>query len=183
MKPMRVLHILSGLLGPFLVFGQGYFQQRVDYMINVRLDDRTHVLHADESFTYHNNSSTTLDTIWIHLWPNAYRDRSTALCKQLDSHGELDLHFATEEERGWIDSLDLAADDVQVDWGYHHQHIDIGWIKLNTPLAPGHQVRISTPFRVKIPMANSRDWAIPGRRTTSPNGSPSRRCTMRRAGM
>ena len=85
------------------VSAQPYFQQQVDYVIEVRLDDQAQLLRASETFTYHNNSSTTLDTIWIHLWPNAYRDRSTALCKQLDSHGELDLHFATEEERGWID--------------------------------------------------------------------------------
>ncbi|MBL7951322.1 MAG: M1 family metallopeptidase [Flavobacteriales bacterium] len=150
---MTLRHILclSGLLGPLWALGQAYFQQAVDYVINVRLDDRSHVLHAEETFTYHNNSATTLDTMWIHLWPNAYRDRTTALCEQLDGHGELDLHFATEEERGWIDSLDFKADDVTVAWGYHAQHADIGWIKLNAPLTPGQRVRISTPFRVKIP--------------------------------
>lgn len=133
------------------VHGQSYFQQEVDYTINVRLDDRAHVLHAEESFTYRNNSSTTLDTLWIHLWPNAYRDRNTALCKQLDSHGDLDLHFATEEERGWIDSLDFEADGAKATWGYHARHADIGWVKLNAPLSPGERVKISTPFRVKIP--------------------------------
>lgn len=148
---LRQILVLSGLVGPLLALGQAYFQQKVDYMIHVRIDDRAHVLHADESFTYHNNSTTTLDTLWIHLWPNAYRDRTSALCEQLDGHGELDLHFATEEERGWIDSLDFKADDVKATWGYHPKHADIGWIKLKTPLPPGQRVRISTPFRVKIP--------------------------------
>ena len=147
----RSILILSGLLGPLLAFGQAYFQQQVDYVINVRLDDRTHLLHADESFTYTNNSTSTLDTIWIHLWPNAYRDRSTALCEQLDSHGDLDLHFATEDERGWIDSLDFKVDGTAATWGYHAVHPDIGWVKLNTPLQPGQHTTISTPFRVKIP--------------------------------
>jgi hypothetical protein len=142
---------LGGLLGPLMACGQSYFQQQVDYTINVRLDDGAHVLHADETFTYTNNSSATLDTIRIHLWPNAYRDRSTALCDQLDSHGDLDLHFAPEKERGWIDSLDFKADGDPVAWGYHAVHPDIGWIKLNTPLSPGQRVKISTPFRVKIP--------------------------------
>ncbi len=147
----RSILILSGLLGPLLAFGQAYFQQQVDYVINVRLDDRTHLLYADESFTYTNNSTSTLDTIWIHLWPNAYRDRSTALCEQLDGHGELDLHFATEDERGWIDSLDFKVDGTAATWGYHAVHPDIGWVKLNAPLPPGQHATISTPFRVKIP--------------------------------
>lgn len=151
MSLRRIIVILSGLFGPLLAFGQAYFQQRVDYTINVRLDDRTHTLHGDETFVYHNNSPHALDTLWIHLWPNAYRDKSTALCRQLDSHGDLDLHFATEEERGWIDSLGFKADDVQAAWGYHPKHADIGWLKLNTPLVPGGSTRISTPFRVKIP--------------------------------
>lgn len=151
MRHRRAFLLLSGLFGPLLLYGQGYFQQQVDYSIEVRLDDRAHTLHAHEAFTYQNNSNTTLDTIWIHLWPNAYRDRTTALCKQLDSHGELDLHFATEEERGRIDSLDFHVGGIKAQWGHHPRHIDIGWVKLNAPLAPGQHVTISTPFRVKIP--------------------------------
>ena len=151
MNRIRCIHYLSGLIGPLLAFGQGYFQQQVDYRIDVRLDDKVHVLHGQEQFAYQNNSTTTLDTLWIHLWPNAYKDRNSALCHQLDQSGELDLHFATEEERGWIDSLAFTENDAKVTWGYHPTHPDIGWIKLNAPLAPGGQVRIGTPFRVKIP--------------------------------
>lgn len=136
---------------PSFAFAQPYFQQQVDYTIDVRLDDVGHMLHAQERFTYTNNSTTTLDTLWIHLWPNAYRDRTTALCEQLDRMGDLDLHFATEAERGWIDSLDFQSNDVKLAWGYHPEHPDIGWIKLPTPLVPGTSVTITTPFRVKIP--------------------------------
>lgn len=144
-----LLHVLA--LMPLSVTAQSYFQQQVDYRINVRLDDVAHVLHANGSFTYTNNSSTTLDTLWLHLWPNAYRDKHTALCKQLANGGDLDLHFATEEERGYIDSLDFRSDNGPLVWGYHPEHADIGWVKLSTALVPGDTITISTPFRVKIP--------------------------------
>ena len=93
------------------------------------------------------------DTLWIHLWPNAYRDRETALCEQLDRMGELDLHFATEEQRGYIDSLafTIGQATTPATWGYHPEHADIAWIKLATPLTSGSSISISTPFRVKIP--------------------------------
>lgn len=131
--------------------GQDHFQQRVDHTISVRLDDVGHFLHGQGSFTYTNNSPMALDTIWLHLWPNAYRDRSSALCRQLADMGDLDLHFATEAERGWIDSLDFLTDDRPLTWGYHPQHADIGWVKLPAPLPTGGSITISTPFRVKIP--------------------------------
>jgi Peptidase family M1 domain len=147
---MNILHFLFAAL-PALVSAQDYFQQQVDYTITVRLDDELHMLRGDERFVYTNNSSTTLDTLWIHLWPNAYRDRETALCEQLDRMGELDLHFATAEERGYIDSLAFTVNDAPAVWGYHPQHADIGWIKLASRLAPGSSTTVSTPFRVKIP--------------------------------
>lgn len=143
--------LLALALAPIAAHAQDYFQQRVDYTIAVRLDDERHLLHAQESFVYMNNSPRTLDTLWLHLWPNAYKDQSTALCRQLDAMGDLKLHFATPEERGHIDSLDFQVDGVRAAWGHHARHIDIGWVKLPEPVRPGGSVTVSTPFRVKIP--------------------------------
>lgn len=155
----RHLGVLAVVV-PLSLSAQSYFQQQVDYRINVRLDDVKHELHADEQFDYHNNSPNALDTIWIHLWPNAYKDRSTALCEQLDSHNDFKLHFATPGQRGFIDSLDFKAPEAHMHgmlksmtWGYDPHNIDIAWIKLPQPLATGQRITISTPFRVKIPSA------------------------------
>jgi hypothetical protein len=134
-----------------MLSGQDYFQQRVDHTIAVSLDDVGHMLHGQGSFIYANNSPSTLDTLWIHLWPNAYRDKSSALCEQMVRTGDLSLHFAKEEDRGWIDSLDFTADGENVVWGYHPEHADIGWVALQKPLVPGASTTIATPFRVKIP--------------------------------
>lgn len=136
---------------PVALHAQDYFQQQVDYTISVRLDDARHELHAQERFVYRNNSPAALDTIWMHLWPNAYKERGTALDDQLCRTGDLSLHFAKDAERGSIDSLDFQVDGAKAAWGYHKKHIDIGWVKLPTPLLPGGSISISTPFRVKIP--------------------------------
>ena len=45
---------------------QNYFQQEVNYTINVKLDDRNHFLYGDEKFDYINNSPQTLQYIYIH---------------------------------------------------------------------------------------------------------------------
>ncbi|MBL7986422.1 MAG: M1 family metallopeptidase, partial [Flavobacteriales bacterium] len=90
----------------------------------------------------------------IHLWPNAYKDHSTALCEQLDGMNEFGLHFATPEQRGYIDSLDFRSNDVKLEWGQDPENPDIGWIKLPKTLATGERITISTPFHVKIPSAS-----------------------------
>ncbi|MFT3886394.1 MAG: M1 family metallopeptidase [Flavobacteriales bacterium] len=110
-------------------------------------------LFAQETITYTNNAPQALDTIWMHLWPNAYRDRNSALCQQLDAHNDLSLHFATEDERGSIDSLDFTSNGSKLAWGFHPQHADIVWIKLERPLSTGSSIAIHTPFHVKLPSA------------------------------
>ena len=150
MRSSRSLALAIALC-PALLFAQAYFQQRVDHVISVRLDDVAHVLHGQQSFTYTNQSPQKLDTLWIHLWPNAYRQKNTALDRQLMSMGQLDLHFASDAERGSIDSLQFTAEGIALIWGYHDEHPDIGWIKLPMPLAPASSITIDTPFRVKIP--------------------------------
>ena len=44
---------------------QNYFQQEVNYTINVKLDDRNHFLYGDEKFDYINNSPQTLTSTFI----------------------------------------------------------------------------------------------------------------------
>lgn len=144
--------LLCALSASAATLAQHSFQQRADHTISVRLDDVAHVLHGEETIHYTNNSRTALDTLWLHLWPNAYATPNTALDKQLVRMGELDLHFATPTERGGIDSLDFSdANGSKLAWGFHPEHNDIGWVKLAGPLMPGTTTTLRTPFRVKIP--------------------------------
>ena len=134
----------------------GYWQQKVNYNINVRLDDEKHFLHASEEIEYINNSPDQLEFIWFHLWPNAYKNRHTAYAKQQIEEGSTQFYFADESSRGYIDSLNFKINGEQLKWAYHPDHIDIAKVFLNQPLAPGEKVVISTPFRVKIPASFSR---------------------------
>ena len=56
--------------------GSEYWQQQVDYDINIRLDDRTQTLSGDELITYHNNSPDELDVLWLQLDQNRYANDS-----------------------------------------------------------------------------------------------------------
>lgn len=130
---------------------KGNWQQEVNYTIKVTLDDQLHMLRGSEEFVYTNNSPATLNSLYIHLWPNAYKDKHTALAKQLMMSGK-DLLFRNDPEyQGFIDSLDFKADGTSVQLTYDAKHVDIALLTLNKPLAPGEKVVITTPFRVKLP--------------------------------
>lgn len=145
------------LLLPFItstLFAQEektYFQQEVNYTIQVKLDDVKHELHANISMEYINNSPDYLDIIYIHLWPNAYKDHHTALAKQLLENGETKFYYSKEQDRGYIDSLDFKVNGNSVKWEYDRKNSDICKLILNEPLKPKGKLTISTPFHVKIP--------------------------------
>ncbi|MEW6999538.1 M1 family metallopeptidase [Colwelliaceae bacterium BS250] len=58
--------------------GKEYWQQRVDYKINVALDESKRRLTANETITYYNNSPYTLKYLWLQLEQNRFKSDSIA---------------------------------------------------------------------------------------------------------
>ncbi|GAB3834776.1 M1 family metallopeptidase [Hymenobacter jeollabukensis] len=133
-----------------------YWQQEVNYSIDVTLDDQQHVLTGREEFQYVNNSPDALPFIWIHLWPNAYKDNSSAFARQQREQGKRKFEFAKPSQRGSIDQLDFRVEGQVVKLDYDPNNPDIAKLTLPQPLPPGQRVTITTPFRVKLPDSFSR---------------------------
>lgn len=148
-------HLLFVIIAPFSFSlsanSQTYFQQEVDYRIDVQLYDQENILRGFEEFDYKNNSKDALAFIYVHLWPNGYKNNETALAKQLYLMDDMSLEYAAEGDRGYIDSLGFKVDGKDVSWMYDADHVDICKIELAEPLKPGESITVSTPFKVKIP--------------------------------
>ena len=56
--------------------GSKYWQQNVDYQIDVTLDENTKSIQGQEIITYHNNSPIALDYLWIQLDQNIRKNNS-----------------------------------------------------------------------------------------------------------
>ena len=133
-----------------------YFQQEVNYSIDVVLDDKTNFLTGREDLAYTNHSPQALTFIWFHLWPNAYRDNSTAFARQQLRSGKRRFQFAKPADRGFIDGLDFKVNGQTARLEFDPKNADIAKLVLPQPLAAGATASISTPFRVKIPASFSR---------------------------
>lgn len=128
-----------------------YWQQQLNYTIDVTLNDTEHTLDAFEKIDYINNSPDTLRYIWFHVWPNAYRNDKTAFSEQLLVNNRTDFYFSNREQKGYINRLDFKVDGVTARTEDHPRYIDVIKLLLPAPLPPHRQCAISTPFHVKLP--------------------------------
>jgi len=132
-----------------------YWQQEVNYDINVRLDIYENTLDGFVKLQYINHSTDTIRFIWLHLWPNAYKNDETAFSDQLLENGRTDFYFSNPEQRGYINHLDFRINGIIAVIENHPEFIDIIKLILPQALAPGKDVQISTPFHEKLPFAFS----------------------------
>lgn len=140
----------------FHVFSQSYFQQKVSYTINVKLDTAQKILKGHLKVVYYNNSPDTLKFIYFHLWPNAYRNSKTPLAKDLANNGNGKLKFQSKKHCGYIDSIDFSTGGKKLSFKYTIKSREICKVFLLNPLKSGDSVIIETPFRVKLPPLISR---------------------------
>ncbi|MEJ7768926.1 MAG: M1 family metallopeptidase, partial [Chitinophagaceae bacterium] len=154
---MKKSGLLLIFILPLVVKSQSdYWQQRVNYFIEVTLNDTEHSLEAFEKLEYINHSPDTLNFIWFHVWLNAYKNDRTAFSEQRLSHNRTDFYFSEKEDRGYINRLDFKVNGITTRVENHPVHIDIIKVLLPAPLQPGHTITITTPFHVKLPKVFSR---------------------------
>lgn len=133
-----------------------YFQQRVDNLIDVSLNDKEHTLDGFIKIEYTNNSADTLTYIWFHLWPNAFKNDRTAFSDQKLKEGSTDFYFSNNDQQGYINRLDFKVNGITARLEDHPEHIDIAKVVLPLLLLPGKKITITTPFHVKLPYNFSR---------------------------
>ena len=133
-----------------------YWQQQVNYKIDVRLNEKQKTLDGFVSIDYFNYSPDTLSFIWFHLWPNAYKNDQTAFSEQLLENNRTDFYFSDPDRKGFINQLEFKIDDQKATFDNHPQHQDIIKLNLPKPILPGQNIKIQTPFHVKLPYNFSR---------------------------
>lgn len=148
---------LCCLVGQGVVAQSNYWQQELRYTIRAELNAKDKSITADETIVYKNHSPDTLDFIWFHIWPNAYKNDSTALMMQIKGDSARSEKLTTAGH-GWIEGLAFRINDqtAQTEPHPNPQYIDIIKLVLNAPLLPGDSITISTPFKVKLPPYFSR---------------------------
>lgn len=133
-----------------------YFQQDVAYRISATLDTEEHTLTGLEQLTYTNHSPDTLTFVWLHLYPNAYRDDNSVFAREKRAAGYTHFHFSSAKERGHIEIRSLTLDGQELQHEEKPQDGTELQVFLPQPLPPGQHITLTIDFFVKLPIIFSR---------------------------
>lgn len=154
---MRSAILCIVFLLPTLIFSQSYFQQEVNYKMNVSLDPESKIYDGKATISYTNNSPDQLNEIYFHIWANSYSSVDSDFGKQQLRMNTRKFQFHDPEiDGGGYQSISFAVGENDLQFEYHDDNPDIVLVQLNKPLAPGQTIKIKTNFKVKVPIFFSR---------------------------
>ena len=133
-----------------------YFQQKVAYDIVAKQDTIDHTIDAACTITYTNNSSTALDTIYLHLWANAFSDKLSAYSNQAIRTNNIDFYFSGEKEMGGYNDFRVKVKGARITLYRWNKNPDVVYFLLPKPLGEGETLKINTTYELKLPKKLSR---------------------------
>ncbi len=153
---MKLKSVVFCILLFTALYAGDYWQQDVAYQIKVTLDTEAHTLTGTELLTYTNNSPDSLPFIWLHTYPNAYRDDNSVYAREKRAAGSTRFHLAKKDERGFMEIRSLKLEGQELE---RREKPDDGTelqVFLPQPLPPGGKITLEIDFFVKLPFIFSR---------------------------
>lgn len=120
--------------------GQDYWQQRVDYRIQVELDESKRAITGTARITYRNNSPHELTYLWLQLDQNRYRPDSNAWRAEQPAlpdrmtYDDLARHLAAQSFAGGFNIRSVKSGGTDLP---HRVVETLMRVDLPEPLAPG----------------------------------------------
>lgn len=144
---------------------KGYWQQHVDYKMNIKVDVKTYQYDAEQVISYKNNSPDTLKNVFYHLYLNAFQPNSEMdirLQTIADPDRRMVVNTGTEdqpiikskisllkkEEQGFFTILSLHQDGKPVSYEVVGTVLKV---TLNKPILPNKKSVFSMKYKAQIP--------------------------------
>jgi hypothetical protein len=130
------------------------WQQRVEYLMDVRLDAGTHKVSGSQKLTYYNNSPDTLHKVFYHLYFNAFQPGSMMDVRSRNlpdpDRRVLDrISKLKDDEIGYQHIISLKQDGKDVS---HHTEGTILEVTLARPLLPKTKTVFEMKFESQVPV-------------------------------
>ena len=148
----RILFFLIGLF-VLQVGSAQYWQQAVDYTMEVALDTETAIYNGTQKLVYTNNSPETINKVFYHLYFNAFKPGSEMAVRLKNSADKnrrfkISVDSLTQDEQGYLKVSGLTQDGVKL------SPIDsetILEVPLNKPILPGESTTFELSFEGHVP--------------------------------
>ncbi len=130
-----------------------YFQQFHHTTIHVTLDTGRKWVTGTETIRYVNNSPDTLREFYLHLYPNAFRDKNVPYQTDDARKWNARLLDIPDDHKGWLDLADLKVDGTAVT---HTVDGTLAHFQLPRALAPRDSMTLTFAFDGKVRKAIDR---------------------------
>ncbi|MCA8953815.1 MAG: M1 family metallopeptidase [Planctomycetes bacterium] len=123
--------------------GPDYWQQQVDYRIDVALEPVTRTVRGKEHVTYHNRSPEALDFLWVHLEQNVLRSDSIGA-----EIGGGDAVGGPSDHNDGVVVARVAQGATELE---HHVYDTLMRVDLPAPIAPGASYEFEVDWSFQVP--------------------------------
>ena len=156
MKNRIALLIWLAAAGATAQMPPGYWQQRVEYQLDIRLDDQTHAVQGREKLRYFNNSPDTLRRVFFHLYWNAFQPNS-ACARWAKRTGDMvtnkKLFDLKPEETGKQEIFSVQQNGNAVSYKVNETILEV---ELSRPLKPGDYDVFDIAWQGQVPVTLKR---------------------------
>lgn len=135
-----------------------YWQQEVEYVMEIDMDVETNRFTGHQSLTYHNNSPDRLNRVFYHLFfnafqPNSMMDKRSRTITDPDRRVRDRIYHYDETEIGYQKVQRLTQNGTEVDFTIKGTIMEV---HLAEPVEPGEQVVFEMEFEAQVPLQTRR---------------------------
>jgi len=123
-----------------------------EYKITAEFIENTMTLKASQKVTYTNNSNDSLSNVYFHIYPNAFRDQSTAPFEK----SEMEKAYPKGFDPGHIKINKVKERKRKADYKLMGEGLTVMRVTLSTPLKPMEKVEVFIDYSVKLPYSMGR---------------------------
>ena len=137
-----------------LSFSQNYWQQHVEYFMDINMDVSDFTFSGKQKLIYTNNSPDTINKVYYHLFFNAFRpgsqmDIRSRTIKDPDSRVGNRIFELNPKDYGSLDIVSLEQNGKEI---VFEQKETILLVRLEKPLLPGKKTELSMVFVGQVPL-------------------------------
>lgn len=131
-----------------------YWQQEVDYKMNIQMDVKKHQYKGEQELKYTNNSPDTLDYVFYHLYFNAFQPGSEMDVRSLtivdpDSRVTDRISKLAPNEIGYINPTKFTQNGKPLEYKIRGTVMKVD---LNTPILPGETTTFNMEWDAQVPL-------------------------------
>ncbi|MEL0201118.1 MAG: M1 family metallopeptidase, partial [Flavobacteriaceae bacterium] len=139
---------------PIALPAQNYWQQKVDYVMDLEMDVDTYQYHGSQELTYTNNSPETLHKVFYHLYYNAFQpdsEMAIRLKTGKDANGrfKVDMDTLSTENQGYLRISKLQQNGITLSPEVSGTILEV---PLAAPLSPGSSTQLTLEFEGQGPV-------------------------------